>query len=106
MIKRKRNKRVFKYRGEDWTMLQTERPKSGDWGTSDPNNRVIWISAIQPSTTHELETILHELAHAGQYDLSEAAVNDLSAGQAECLVRAGYYRAFGFSLAGSDGQTQ
>jgi len=94
------------YRGKDWLMLQTERPSSGNWGMADPNSRIIWISAIQPSAAHELETILHELAHAGQYDLSEDAVKELSAGQAECLIKADYVRSLGSSLAGSDVQMQ
>ncbi len=81
-------------RGKLWRLLFERLPKSADYfGVCDaPNvhNKAIRVDR-RLSGEKRLEVVLHELLHAGHWDMSEEAVEEFARDAARILTRLGYH---------------
>lgn len=77
-------------RGRRWKLIR--KALRGCWGICDPpntvNKAVIIHSALKGRK--ELEIIIHEVMHAGHWDMDEVAVEEFSKDLATILDRLGY----------------
>lgn len=87
MSRRKRPLKTITVRGK--RMWLVNRPRKGTLGHCEPpgSGRPTMFIPVEGDAKHDLDTIVHEILHAGAWDLSEEAVGQIAGDIAKVLWR-------------------
>ena len=78
-------------RGRRWRLVDVANHKGKELGyCSNPDIEKEIAIPIDGDTESELDTIIHELIHAAQWDLAEEAVEEMACSIAGALWRLGW----------------
>ncbi len=78
---------TIKVGGKTWTIKRRKMPDH--WGRADWPERIIWIDSGL-SGNSLANTLLHEVAHAADYETEEVRIEVLAAAQTQALVKLGF----------------